>query len=154
MTESCKEVVVYKTKPMSHHNIYLSKGGHQPHPSRQAEVSHGLSGGQTSDFDRDDSEASIFTGSSSTFGDDSHLQNVHQGSGSPGHSKPDPENHSLGNSIFYDDPDAVDISGASSSPPDPILTAKAIERTKQKIENIKDQIRLEQVKEHLQVYAI
>jgi hypothetical protein len=48
----------------------------------------------------------------------------------------------LGNSIFYDDPDATD---GSISAPDPVLTAKAIARTKQKIEAVKDQIRSEQV---------
>ena len=152
MTESCKAVVVYKGKSMSHHNIYSqhhSKGGHQPHPSRQAEVSHSQTGGPSSDFDREESESSMFTGSSSTYGDDGHVPNIHQGSGSPSHNKPDPENNSLGNSIFYDDLDAVDISGASLSPPDPVLTAKAIERTKQKIENTKDQIRLEQVYERI-----
>lgn len=46
------------------------------------------------------------------------------------------DNSSLGNSIFYDDPDAVD----SSFIPDPVLTLKALERTQAKIENIKEQI--------------
>ena len=48
----------------------------------------------------------------------------------------------LGNSIFYDDPDIDDGFEA----PDPVLTAKAIARTKQKIEDVKDQIRKEQVR--------
>ena len=47
------------------------------------------------------------------------------------------DNVSLGNSIFYDDPDSVD---SSSFIPDPVLTQKAIERTKAKIESIKKEI--------------
>jgi hypothetical protein len=47
------------------------------------------------------------------------------------------DNTSLGNSIFYDDPDAVDASYV----PDPVLTQKAIERTQLKIESTKEQIR-------------
>ena len=44
---------------------------------------------------------------------------------------------SLGNSIFYDDLDAVDASFV----PDPVLTQKAIERTQIKIDSTKEQIR-------------
>ena len=40
-------------------------------------------------------------------------------------------------SIFYDDPDAVDTSYV----PDPVLTQKAIERTKLKISSIMEEIR-------------
>ena len=47
------------------------------------------------------------------------------------------DNTSLGNSIFYDDPDAVDASYV----PDPVLTQKAIERTQMKIDSTKEQIR-------------
>ena len=61
--------------------------------------------------------------------------------GSPAH-RHDSEASSLGNSIFYDDPDIDDGFEA----PDPVLTAKAIARTKQKIEDVKDQIRKEQVR--------
>lgn len=51
------------------------------------------------------------------------------------------ESNNLGNSIFYDDPDAVVLSFT----PDPVLTQKAIERTQSKIENVKKEIHLEQV---------
>ena len=134
MTESCKAVVVYKDKQMSHTNIFShhSKGvqHHQHQPGRLAEA-HTV----TSDYSKDDNESSIATGSSSTYGDDAH----HTGSPSQ---RGEGESNSLGNSIFYDDSDAVDSSVVLA---DPILTAKAIERTKQKIETMTEQIQLEQV---------
>jgi hypothetical protein len=56
---------------------------------------------------------------------------------SPIHRIDGADSPSLGNSVFYDDGDVTD----SSFVPDPLLTAKAIERTRAKIESIKEQIR-------------
>ena len=134
MTESCKALVVYKDKPMSHTNIFShhSKGVlHQT--ARQAEANE-----FASDYHKDDNESSIATGSSSTYEDDA--PSTHH-TGSPSH-RGECENNSLGNSIFYDDSDAVDSTVTLA---DSVLTAKAIERTKQKIETMSEHIQLEQV---------
>ena len=137
MTESCKAVVVYKDRQMSHTNIlsHHSKGV-QHQSARQAE-GHTF----TSDYSKDDNESSITTGSSSTYGDDVPSTHQHH-TGSPSQ-RGEAESSSLGNSVFYDDSDAVDSSVTLA---DPALTAKAIERTKQKIEAMTEQIQLEQVR--------
>lgn len=124
-SEPCKAVVVYKGKSMSHNvltqQMLANKVGLQH--QRQAEVMN---------LEED-------SGDISSSGAGFEPANTSLG-GSPAR-RTDPEANSLGNSIFYDDPDANDGLEA----PDPVLTAKAIARTKQKIETIKDQIRKEQV---------
>ena len=135
MTESCKAVVVYKDRQMSHTNI-LSHHSKGVHPSVRQTEGHTF----TSDYSKDDNESSITTGSSSTYGDDVPISHQHH-TGSPSQ-RGEAENNSLGNSVFYDDSDAVDSSVTLA---DPALTAKAIERTKQKIEAMTEQIQLEQV---------
>ena len=120
MTDQCQALVVYKAKPttMNYNSLpqFYSKGVQNQH-ARQTEV-HTLP-----DSDKEDSGAT--SGPPSTYGED-----VASGtfSGSPNH-RSDADTNSLGNSIFYDDPDAVD---GILPAPDPILTAKAIARTRQK----------------------
>ena len=116
MTDQCQALVVYKAKPttMNYNSLpQFYSKGVQHQHARQTEV-HTLP-----DSDKEDSGAT--SGPPSTYGEDV----------------------ALGNSIFYDDPDAVD---GILPAPDPILTAKAIARTRQKIESVKDQIRQEQVR--------
>jgi len=66
MTEPCKAVVVYKGKQtmMSHHNLN-NKGGSHPHPATRHSEVH-----SRPELEREDIEASPFTGSSSTSADD------------------------------------------------------------------------------------
>ena len=75
MTEPCKAVVIYKVRQtMSHHNFNSqvhNKGAFHLHQtSRQAE------GHTRPELEREESEASAFSGSSSTFAEDGAAGNV------------------------------------------------------------------------------
>jgi hypothetical protein len=99
MSEPCKAVVEYKGKYTNHTLLQqLATKVQVHHHHRQNEAVH-----MNPDSEREDgSDPSAMTGgSNSTVGDD---QPSVFSSGSPVH-RTDLESNSLGNSVFYDDPD-------------------------------------------------